>query len=132
MALKETVKQIQMEDENTFFLDIGPVNKVMNWLVVYDHYGKDSREFREHVKRNQDFMWMGPEGMMMNGTNGSQLWDCSFIIQALAEAQLADVELYRDHMVKALEFMDITQVNRSINIPIFSLVLMHMNWVDSS
>ncbi|KAI7879668.1 terpene synthase [Lichtheimia hyalospora FSU 10163] len=114
MALKETVKQIQMEDENTFFLDIGPVNKVMNWLVVYDHYGKDSREFREHVKRNQDFMWMGPEGMMMNGTNGSQLWDCSFIIQALAEAQLADVELYRESMVKALEFMDITQIRRNV------------------
>ena len=83
----------------------------MNWLVVYYHYGKDSREFREHVKRNLDFLWMGPEGMMMNGTNGSQLWDCSFIIQALAEAQLADVEVYRQHMIKALEFMDITQVN---------------------
>ncbi|KAI7848264.1 terpenoid cyclases/protein prenyltransferase alpha-alpha toroid [Circinella umbellata] len=113
-ALKETIEQIKMEDENTFFLDIGPVNKVMNWLVVYYHYGKDSREFREHVKRNLDFLWMGPEGMMMNGTNGSQLWDCSFIIQALAEAQLADVEVYRQHMIKALEFMDVTQIKSNV------------------
>ncbi|KAI9311284.1 terpenoid cyclases/protein prenyltransferase alpha-alpha toroid [Dichotomocladium elegans] len=112
LALKETINQIKMEDENSFFLDIGPVNKVMNWLVVYYHYGKDSREFREHVKRNADFMWMGPEGMMMNGTNGTQLWDCSFIIQALAEANLADSDLYRTSMIKALEFIDITQIRR--------------------
>lgn len=113
LALRETIKQVQMEDENTFFLDIGPVNKVMNWLVVYYHYGKDSREFREHVKRNLDFMWMGPEGMMMNGTNGSQLWDCAFIVQALAEANLSSNPEYRQNMIKALEFLDTTQVSKT-------------------
>lgn len=114
LAIKETVKLVTMEDENTFYLDIGPVNKVMNWLVVMLEHGKDSREFREHVRRNQDFLWMGPEGMMMNGTNGSQMWDCSFIAQALVEANLADVDLYRDNMIKALEFMDITQIRRNV------------------
>lgn len=110
-AIKETIEQIKMEDENSFFLDIGPVNKALNWLVTYYHYGKDSREFKLHVERNADFMWMGPEGMMMNGTNGSQLWDAAFIAQACAEAQLADVELYRENMIKTLEFIDLTQVN---------------------
>ncbi|KAI8381007.1 terpenoid cyclases/protein prenyltransferase alpha-alpha toroid [Radiomyces spectabilis] len=113
-ALNLTVEQIRMEDENTFFLDIGPVNKVMNWLVVYDHYGKDSREFREHVRRNLDFMWMGPEGMMMNGTNGSQLWDATFIAQACVESQLATDERYRENMIKTLEFIDLTQIRRNV------------------
>jgi lanosterol synthase len=108
--MEETIEQIKMEDENSFFLDIGPVNKVMNWLVVYYHYGKDSREFKLHVERNQDFMWMGPEGMMMNGTNGSQLWDAAFIAQACVEAQLADNDKYRENMIKTLEFIDLTQV----------------------
>lgn len=108
--MEETVEQIKMEDENSFFLDIGPVNKVMNWLVVYYHYGKDSREFKLHVARNQDFMWMGPEGMMMNGTNGSQLWDAAFIAQACVEAQLADNDKYRKNMIKTLEFIDLSQV----------------------
>ncbi|KAI8097506.1 terpenoid cyclases/protein prenyltransferase alpha-alpha toroid [Halteromyces radiatus] len=111
-AIKETIEQIKMEDENSFFLDIGPVNKVMNWLVVYYHYGKDSREFKLHVERNLDFMWMGPEGMMMNGTNGSQLWDAAFIAQACVEAQLADNEQYRQNMIKVLEFIDLTQIKR--------------------
>ncbi|CAO3594113.1 unnamed protein product [Absidia cylindrospora] len=111
-AIQEVIEQIKMEDENSFFLDIGPVNKVMNWLVVYYHYGKDSREFKLHVERNQDFLWMGPEGMMMNGTNGSQLWDATFIAQACVEAQLADNDLYRKHMIKLLEFIDLTQIKR--------------------
>jgi lanosterol synthase len=110
-ALKLTIDQIKMEDENSFYLDIGPVNKAMNWLVVYYHYGKDSYEFKQHVKRNADFMWMGPEGMMMNGTNGSQLWDAAFIAQACKEAKLADNEKYRQNMIKTLEFLDITQVS---------------------
>ncbi|KAG0174988.1 Lanosterol synthase (Oxidosqualene--lanosterol cyclase) [Apophysomyces sp. BC1034] len=112
-GLKLTVEQVKMEDENTFFLDIGPVNKVMNWLVVYYHYGRDSREFKEHVKRNVDFLWMGPEGMMMNGTNGSQLWDAAFIGQACVEAKLAEVETYRENMIKTLEFIDLTQIRRN-------------------
>jgi lanosterol synthase len=37
------------------------------------------------VERIKDFMWMSEEGMMMNGTNGSQLWDTAFIVQAMAE-----------------------------------------------
>ncbi len=35
LAQEEAWKQIQMEDENTDYLDIGPVNKVMNMLVNY-------------------------------------------------------------------------------------------------
>ncbi|OBZ83320.1 Lanosterol synthase [Choanephora cucurbitarum] len=111
-ALKLTVDQIKMEDENSFYLDIGPVNKAMNWLVVFYEYGKESEAFKQHVARNQDFMWMGPEGMMMNGTNGSQLWDAAFIAQALVEARLADYPSYRENIIKTLEFIDITQIRR--------------------
>lgn len=82
----------------------------MNWIVVYYHYGKDSYEFKQHVKRNADFMWMGPEGMMMNGTNGSQLWDATFIAQACAEAKLADNPQYRDNMINTLKFIELSQV----------------------
>ncbi|RCH94543.1 Lanosterol synthase (Oxidosqualene--lanosterol cyclase), partial [Rhizopus stolonifer] len=111
-ALKLTVEQIKMEDENSFYLDIGPVNKAMNWIVVHDHYGKDAYEFKQHVERNADFMWMGPEGMMMCGTNGSQLWDAAFIAQACVEAKLADHLEYRENMVKTLEFIELTQIRR--------------------
>lgn len=109
-ALKETMAQITMEDENSFYLDLNPVNKVLNWLVVFYHHGKDSREFKLHVERNADYLWMGPDGMMVNGTNGSQLWDAAFIAQACVEAQLAQNTSYLENMVKLLEFIDLSQV----------------------
>ncbi|KAI7870015.1 terpenoid cyclases/protein prenyltransferase alpha-alpha toroid [Spinellus fusiger] len=108
-ALKLTLEQIKIEDENSFYLDIGPVNKVMNWLVVFYHYGKDSYEFKKHVKRNADYMWMRDEGMMMNGTNGTQLWDATFIAQACVEAKLINIDAYHKSMFKTLDFIDITQ-----------------------
>ncbi|KAG2183365.1 hypothetical protein INT43_006371 [Umbelopsis isabellina] len=124
-ALDLTIEQIRMEDENTFFLDIGPVNKALNWLVVFYHYGKDSREFREHVKRNADFMWMGPEGMMMNGTNGSQLWDTTFIAQACSEARLVEHPAYQPSMLKILEFLEDCQIKR--NVPDYKKCYRHVS-----
>ncbi|CAO3694627.1 unnamed protein product [Rhizopus stolonifer] len=109
-GLKLTLEQIRLEDENTSYVDIGPVNKAMNWLVCYHHYGKDSFEFKEHVKSNPHYLWMGAEGMMMNGTNGSQLWDATFIAQACSEAGLATNPAYRENMIKTLEFIDLTQI----------------------
>ncbi|OZJ04151.1 hypothetical protein BZG36_03127, partial [Bifiguratus adelaidae] len=113
-ALDATVDLIRMEDENTFFLDIGPVNKVLNWLVCFYHYGKGSREFKEHGRRNADFMWLGPEGMMMNGTNGSQLWDTAFVAQACCEAGFAHEAKNIPAMRKTLEFLDDCQIKRNI------------------
>ena len=73
-----------MEDVNTAFLDLGPVNKVFNMLVVFLVDGPDSIPFRKHLERIPDFLWMSKYGMMMNGTNGSQLWDTSFAVQSIA------------------------------------------------
>ncbi|OZJ06194.1 hypothetical protein BZG36_00978 [Bifiguratus adelaidae] len=101
-ALDATVDLIRMEDENTFFLDIGPVNKVLNWLVCYYHYGKESREFKEHVRRNADFMWLGP------------LWDTAFVAQACCEAGFADEAKNIPAMRKALEFLDDCQIKRNV------------------
>lgn len=57
IALKEVLRQIRMEDENTDFLDIGPVNKVMNMLIVWLEDGPNSVTFLKHLDRIKDFMW---------------------------------------------------------------------------
>jgi lanosterol synthase len=62
-------------------------------------------------------MWMGKEGMMMNGTNGVQLWDTAFTVSAAFEANLAGDKEFIPVLTKALEFLDDMQV------PISSLVL---------
>lgn len=101
---------IVKEDENTSYQDLGPVNKMMNLIVRHYVDGPDSAAFKEHVERRQDFLWLGPDGMMMCGTNGSQLWDIAFISQALAETGVGDLPENRVSMMKALEWLDNAQM----------------------
>ena len=76
---------VQREDENTKYIDIGPVNKMINMLSVWVTKGSESPEFAMHKYRVDDYLWLGRDGMKMQGTNGSQLWDCAFAVQGLIE-----------------------------------------------
>ncbi|KAJ3369871.1 Lanosterol synthase (Oxidosqualene--lanosterol cyclase) [Allomyces arbusculus] len=99
------------EDDNTEFLDLGPVNKALNIIVTYHACGADSDRFRAHERTVADFMWMSDDGMRMNGTNGSQLWDTAFIVQAATEAQI--VTEYPETSARALAFLDACQIKRN-------------------
>ena len=74
---------IVKEDENTGHQCLGPVNKMLNYISRWVVEGSDSEAMRLHREKLKDFAWMSGEGLMMTGTNGSQLWDTSFIGQAL-------------------------------------------------
>ncbi|KAL9594982.1 MAG: hypothetical protein Q9219_006710, partial [cf. Caloplaca sp. 3 TL-2023] len=105
-----TFKLIQHEDENTDFANLAPVNSPMNLLACYIHDGPDSYSVKRHRERVHDFLWMKDEGMLMNGTNGVQTWDTSFLIQAVVGAGLAQDPQWRPMLVKALEFLDDQQI----------------------
>lgn len=110
VALKRVYDLILTEDDNTDFQDLGPVNKMMNFIVRWYVDGPESDAFKKHRRRRADFMWLGKEGMMMTGTNGSQLWDIAFISQAIVESGLAAEESNRASCVKALEWLDQAQI----------------------
>ncbi|KAJ1554505.1 Lanosterol synthase (Oxidosqualene--lanosterol cyclase), partial [Cladochytrium tenue] len=112
-ALDEALRQIRYEDINTNYLCSGPVNKAMNQIVVWLVDGPDSKSFMKHVDRNNDVLWKGPEGLMVNGTNGSQLWDTALAVQAIAESGLAEMPEFRSSLEKAMEFLDYTQIQDS-------------------
>ena len=80
------------EDLQTNFIDIGPVNKVMNMLSAYHHAGGDLHHSKvmNHLMRVPDYLWMAEDGLKMKGYNGSQCWDTSFAIQAIYESELLD------------------------------------------
>lgn len=106
-----TFKLIQMEDENTQFANLGPVNNPMNTLACYIHDGPHSESVNKHLSRLHDFLWMKSEGMLMNGTNGVQTWDTSWLIQALCECPgLAEDSQWRPMLTKALEFLEDQQI----------------------
>jgi lanosterol synthase len=104
-------KLIQMEDKNTDFANLGPVNGPMNFLVCYIQEGPDAYSVQRHRERMADFMWVKNEGMLMNGTNGVQNWDTAFMIQAVMDAGLAEDPKYKKMLTKALAFLD-DQQNR--------------------
>ena len=72
--------------------------------------GRESEAYKLHMKTRDDFMWIGAEGMMMTGTNGSQLWDVGFITQAMVESGLAEEEGNKESLVKALKWLDLCQI----------------------
>jgi len=48
-----------------------------------------------------------------SGTNGSQLWDCAFITQALVESGLAMKPENHASAIKALEWLDDCQIKKN-------------------
>lgn len=80
------------EDIQTNYIDIGPVNKVLNMLSSYHAAECDVMHpnVMNHMVRVADYMWIAEDGMKMKGYNGSQCWDTSFAIQAIAEANMLD------------------------------------------
>jgi squalene/oxidosqualene cyclase-like protein len=115
-ALDMSMEHIHSEDENTHFIDIGPVNKCINMLAVWHAEGSESKNFKAHQERLLDYLWISEDGMKMQGYNGSQLWDTAFSIQAILETP----DLYlndaatRDCLEKAAHFIDVTQVREDV------------------
>ena len=91
-GLRFCVEYMHAEDLQTNFIDIGPVNKVLNMLAAYNEAGGDLTQpnVTNHMIRVADYMWIAEDGMKMKGYNGSQCWDTSFAIQGIYEAGLLD------------------------------------------
>ncbi|EFA81207.1 cycloartenol synthase [Heterostelium album PN500] len=106
-AIDFTFDHIRFEDEQTKYIDIGPVNKTLNMLVVWDREGQ-SPNFFKHADRLYDYLWLASDGMKMQGYNGSQLWDTAFTIQAFVESGIS--HQFPEAMRMANHYLDITQV----------------------
>jgi lanosterol synthase len=112
-GVKYAYKLIVCEDENTSYQTLGPVSKMLNVVARFHGDGSNSYAYRRHEDKRRDFMWLGAEGMMMTGTNGSQLWDIGFIAQSLAETGLGNEEDNKPSVIKALQWLDRCQIQEN-------------------
>nr|APO20484.1 lanosterol synthase [Ganoderma lucidum] len=112
-AIRRCYELVVLEDENTDCQDLGPVNKMMNQIVRVHAEGREGAGAKRHLERRHDFMWMGAEGMMMCGTNGSQLWDIGFMAQALIETGLGAEDEFRESALRALQWLDNCQIREN-------------------
>ena len=108
-----TFRLIQHEDENTDFADLAPVSAPMNMVACYIREGPDAYSVKRHRERLPEYLWMKNEGMLVNGTNGVQTWDTSWLIQAVVEAGLAEDPKWKPMLTKALEFLEDQQIREN-------------------
>ena len=107
-ALDFTLDYINAEDEQTNYINIGPVNQALNSICIWHAYGKDSTQFKKHRERWADYLWVAEDGMKMQGYNGSQLWDTVFALQAVIESGLE--KEFAELVTKAYNFIDRSQI----------------------
>ncbi|KAF8057901.1 GgCAS1 [Scenedesmus sp. PABB004] len=114
-ALKEVMAHVHYEDANTRYIDIGPVNKVINMLACWLE-DPNSDAFKRHLPRVYDYLWVAEDGMKMQGYNGSQLWDTSFAAQAMLDCGLPDVA--GAALAKAHAYIEASQVVTEAEAPL--------------
>eukprot|EP00252_Welwitschia_mirabilis_P023208 TRINITY_DN6518_c0_g1_i1.p1 TRINITY_DN6518_c0_g1~~TRINITY_DN6518_c0_g1_i1.p1 ORF type:complete len:760 (-),score=127.45 TRINITY_DN6518_c0_g1_i1:298-2577(-) len=110
ISLQTVMKHIHYEDENTRYICIGPVNKVLNMLCCWVE-DQNSEAFKKHLFRIPDYLWIAEDGMKMQGYNGSQLWDTAFATQALVSTNL--LEECGPLLKKAHMYVEKTQVQEN-------------------
>uniref|UniRef100_A0A8D1LY43 Terpene cyclase/mutase family member n=1 Tax=Sus scrofa TaxID=9823 RepID=A0A8D1LY43_PIG len=109
-ATQELYEHIAADDRFSKCISIGPISKTINMLVRWHVDGPASSVFQEHVSRIPDYLWLGIDGMKMQGTNGSQIWDTAFAIQALLEAGAQHRPEFLTCLQKAHEYLRVSQV----------------------
>ncbi|KAL4808151.1 terpene synthase [Aspergillus unguis] len=105
---------IQREDENTSYNCLAPVNKAFHMVSVWYSDGANSSRMRRHREKIPSYMWVGEKGMTCSGTNGVQVWDTAFSIQAMVEAGTAMLPDFRPTLKHALEYLDISQLREDL------------------
>ncbi|KAJ8431513.1 hypothetical protein Cgig2_009750 [Carnegiea gigantea] len=86
-ALEVTMKHIHYEDENSRYITIGCVEKVLCMLACWVE-DPNGNHFKKHLARVPDYIWIAEDGLKMQSF-GSQLWDCGFAVQALLATNLS-------------------------------------------
>ena len=108
---------IKREDENTNYNDLAPVNKAFQMVSVFCEEGVDSPRVKTHQRQLPTYLWLGHDGMTCSGTNGVQVWDTAFSIQAAVEAGLADEPKFQASLTAALQFMEMSQLDSNLTDP---------------
>ncbi|KAF3776518.1 Cycloartenol synthase [Nymphaea thermarum] len=88
-ALDTVIRHIHYEDENTQYICITVVHKVLNMLCCWVE-DPNSEEFKLNLSRIPDYPWVAEDGMKLKGLNGSQLWDTAFAVQSIIATNLVD------------------------------------------
>ncbi|KAF6009212.1 hypothetical protein HII12_003790 [Brettanomyces bruxellensis] len=91
--------------ENSTYLSIAPVSGAFTAIVLFVEEGIYGSKFNKVFDRMSEELFMGPQGMTVMGTNGSQVWDAAFAIQCLFVSGLAGKPQYQKTIEGAFKFL---------------------------
>ncbi|XP_074268298.1 beta-amyrin synthase-like isoform X2 [Silene latifolia] len=86
-ALQVTMNHIHYEDENSRYITLGCVEKVLCMLACWVE-DPNGICFKKHLARVPDYIWIAEDGLKMQSF-GSQIWDTTFAVQALIASNLS-------------------------------------------
>ncbi|KAJ9565776.1 hypothetical protein OSB04_001742 [Centaurea solstitialis] len=109
-ALKTIVKLIRYGGQESRYVTTGCVEKCLQ-MMVWCAENPDGDEFKHHLARIPDYLWIAEDGMKMQ-TYGSQLWDCALGTQAILASNM--VEEYGDCLKKANFYIKESQLKNDL------------------
>ncbi|KAK3359638.1 lanosterol synthase [Lasiosphaeria hispida] len=105
---------IDMENKNTDYSNLAPVNAAMNTIACFARDGPDAFSVKRLKERLEEALWLTEEGLLCNGTNGVQSWDTAFTIQSIMDAGLTEDPRWRPMLLSALKFLDNQQIRENV------------------
>ncbi|KAL6985042.1 lupeol synthase [Sarracenia purpurea var. burkii] len=108
-ALKVAIEHVHYEDENSRYLCIGCVEKVLCLIACYVE-NPNSEAYKRHLARIPDYFWVAEDGLKMQSF-GCQMWDAAFANQAIISSNL--VEEFAPTLRKGHEFVKASQVQEN-------------------
>ncbi|TIC96193.1 Lanosterol synthase [Colletotrichum higginsianum] len=117
LANRRVSELMRREERNTDSECISPVNKAFHMVQTWFEDGPESERLQKHREKVNVYLWLGPNGMTSNGTNGVQVWDTAFAIQAAVEAGLAEDPTFSKALRKSHEFLDKSQLREDLDDP---------------
>ncbi|KAK7829873.1 lupeol synthase [Quercus suber] len=108
-AVKAAIGHVRYEDENTKYLCIGSVEKVLCLLARWVE-DPNSEAYKLHLARLPDNYWVAEDGLKVQSF-GCQMWDAGFAIQAILSCNLN--EEYGSTLRKSHEFVKASQIREN-------------------
>lgn len=106
-ALISLMDHIHYEDENSNYIGLCPINKVLNMICCWIE-NPNSYSFKQHIPRIHDFLWISEDGMKAKVYVGCQSWETALIAQAFCSTNLT--KEFAPTLRKAHGFLKAAQV----------------------
>jgi lanosterol synthase len=117
IANRRVSELMKREERNTDYECLAPVNKAFHMATAWFEEGPDSERLQRHREKVDLYLWVGPNGMTSNGTNGVQVWDTAFSAQAAVTAGIAAMPEFAQSIHMAHDFLDKSQLRDNLADP---------------